>query len=144
MINECGAVGGMRIGRGNRRTRGKTRAVPLCPLEIPHDLNWDRTRAGRPATYRLNYCTTFYSYHHHYHHHCLPYNYCRLYWSNSVHVRFEVFTAVTVKNTVIWNVAPCRSCVNRRFGGTYRLHLLASHSIQILNDDYKFLKLQSA
>jgi hypothetical protein len=22
-----------------------------------------------------------------------------------------------------WDVVPCRSCVNRRFGGTYRLHL---------------------
>jgi hypothetical protein len=38
-------------------------------------------------------------------------------------VRFEIFTAVTVKNAVFWDVAPCRSCVNRRFGGTYRLHL---------------------
>jgi hypothetical protein len=38
-------------------------------------------------------------------------------------VRFEVFTAVTVKNTVFWDVAPCRSCVNRPFGGTYRLNL---------------------
>jgi hypothetical protein len=25
-------------------------------------------------------------------------------------VRFEVFTAVTMKNAVFWNVAPCRSC----------------------------------
>jgi hypothetical protein len=40
-----------------------------------------------------------------------------------LHVRFEVFTAVTMKNAVFWDVAPCRSCVNRRFGGTYRLHL---------------------
>jgi hypothetical protein len=31
-------------------------------------------------------------------------------------VRFEVFTAVTMKNAVFWDVAPCRSCVNRRFG----------------------------
>jgi hypothetical protein len=38
-------------------------------------------------------------------------------------VRFEVFTEVTMKNAVFWDVAPCRSCVNRRFGGTYRLHL---------------------
>jgi hypothetical protein len=28
-----------------------------------------------------------------------------------------------MKNAVFWNVAPCRSGVNRRFGGTYRLHL---------------------
>jgi hypothetical protein len=39
-------------------------------------------------------------------------------------VKFEVFTAVTMKNAVFWDVAPCRYCVNRRFGGTYRLHLL--------------------
>jgi hypothetical protein len=28
-----------------------------------------------------------------------------------------------MKNTVFWYVLPSRSCVNRRFGGTYRLHL---------------------
>jgi hypothetical protein len=34
-------------------------------------------------------------------------------------VRFEVFTAVTTKNGVFWDVTPCGSCKNRRFGGTY-------------------------
>jgi hypothetical protein len=38
-------------------------------------------------------------------------------------VRFEVLTAVIMKNTVFWDVASCRSSVNRCFGGTYRLHL---------------------
>jgi hypothetical protein len=33
-------------------------------------------------------------------------------------VRFEVFTAVTMKNGVVWDVTPCGSCKNRRFGGT--------------------------
>jgi hypothetical protein len=33
-------------------------------------------------------------------------------------VRFEVFTAVTMKNGVFWDVTPCGSCKNRRFGGT--------------------------
>jgi hypothetical protein len=28
-----------------------------------------------------------------------------------------------MKNSVFWDMAPCRSYVNRRFGGTYRLHL---------------------
>jgi hypothetical protein len=28
-----------------------------------------------------------------------------------------------VKNAVFWVVAPCGSCKNRRFGGTFRLHL---------------------
>jgi hypothetical protein len=40
-----------------------------------------------------------------------------------IYVRFEVFTAVTMKNAIFWDMAPCSSCVNRRFGGTYRLHL---------------------
>jgi hypothetical protein len=34
------------------------------------------------------------------------------------YVRFEVFTAVTMKNCVFWDVTPCGSCKNRRFGGT--------------------------
>jgi hypothetical protein len=42
---------------------------------------------------------------------------------HSIHyfVRFEVFTAVTMKNGVFWVVAPCGSCKNRRFGVTWRL-----------------------
>jgi hypothetical protein len=28
------------------------------------------------------------------------------------------WTAVTMKNGVFWNVTPCGSCKNRRFGGT--------------------------
>jgi hypothetical protein len=34
------------------------------------------------------------------------------------HVRFEVFTAVTMKNGVFWDVSARDSCKNRRFGGT--------------------------
>jgi hypothetical protein len=33
-------------------------------------------------------------------------------------VRFEVFTAVAMKNGVFWDVMPCGSCKNRRFEGT--------------------------
>jgi hypothetical protein len=33
-------------------------------------------------------------------------------------IRFEVFTAVAMKNGVFWDVTPCVSCKNRRFGGT--------------------------
>jgi hypothetical protein len=36
--DECGAVGGMRIGRGIRSTRGKPAPLPLCPPQIPHGL----------------------------------------------------------------------------------------------------------
>jgi hypothetical protein len=32
------------------------------------------------------------------------------------YARFEVFTAVTKKNGVFWDVTPCGSCKNRRFG----------------------------
>jgi hypothetical protein len=32
---------------------------------------------------------------------------------NNIHlVRFEVFTAVAMKNDFFWDVGPCRSCVN--------------------------------
>jgi hypothetical protein len=27
-----------------------------------------------------------------------------------------------MKNAVFWNMTPCGSCKNRRFGGMYRLH----------------------
>jgi hypothetical protein len=37
-------------------------------------------------------------------------------------VRYEVFTAVTMRNAVFWDVTPCGSFTDRRFGGTYRLH----------------------
>jgi hypothetical protein len=33
-------------------------------------------------------------------------------------VRFEVFTAVTMRNGVFWDVTPSGSCKNRRLGGT--------------------------
>jgi hypothetical protein len=38
------------------------------------------------------------------------------------YVRIEVFTAVTMKNAISWEVTPCGSCKNRRFGGTPRLY----------------------
>jgi hypothetical protein len=51
--DECGAVGGMRIGKGNRSTRRKPAAVPLCQPKIPHDLTWARTRAAAVGSRRL-------------------------------------------------------------------------------------------
>jgi hypothetical protein len=58
--DECGAVGGMRIGRGNRSTRRKPAPVPLCPPQIPHDLESDPGRfGGKPETNRLSYGTAF-------------------------------------------------------------------------------------
>jgi hypothetical protein len=38
-----------------------------------------------------------------------------------LHIRFEVFTAATMKNGVFRDVTPCDSCKNQRFGGTLRL-----------------------
>jgi hypothetical protein len=38
--------------------------------------------------------------------------------TNKINVRFEVYTAVAMKNVVFWDVTPCGSCKNRRFGGT--------------------------
>jgi hypothetical protein len=47
MIDEddCGVIGGMKIGRGNRSTRRKSAPAPLCPPQIPHD----QTRAWTPG-----------------------------------------------------------------------------------------------
>jgi hypothetical protein len=39
-------------------------------------------------------------------------------WAKIYLVRFEVCTAVTMKNGVFWDVTPFGSCKNRRFGGT--------------------------
>jgi hypothetical protein len=50
--DECEAGGGM-IGRGNISTRRKPAPIPICLLQIPHDLTWDKTRGssgGKPAT----------------------------------------------------------------------------------------------
>jgi hypothetical protein len=60
MIGEgdCGAIGGMKIGRGNRSTRRKPAPAPLSPPQIPLDQTRDRTRAaaeGKPAINRLSY-----------------------------------------------------------------------------------------
>jgi hypothetical protein len=40
---------------------------------------------------------------------------------NTATERFQVFTAVTMKDGVFWDVTPCGSCKNRRFRGTLRL-----------------------
>jgi hypothetical protein len=48
MIDEgdCGAIGGMKIGRGNRSAWRKPAPTPLCPPQIPHDQTRARTRAA--------------------------------------------------------------------------------------------------
>jgi hypothetical protein len=49
--DECGTVGGMRIGRGSTRT--KPAPVPLCPPQISHGLSWARTQAAAVGSRRL-------------------------------------------------------------------------------------------
>jgi hypothetical protein len=51
--DDYGALGGMRIGRGNRSTRRKPASVPLCPPQIPHDLTCDLTRDAAVRSQRL-------------------------------------------------------------------------------------------
>jgi hypothetical protein len=36
--------------------------------------------------------------------------------NNKLFIKLEVFTAVTMMNAVFWDVTPCGSCKNRRFG----------------------------
>jgi hypothetical protein len=45
-----------------------------------------------------------------------------VFWDIKTHARFEVFTAVNMKNGVFWDVTPRGSCKIRRFGGTLRIH----------------------
>jgi hypothetical protein len=49
-------------------------------------------------------------------------------------VRFEVFTAVTVKNVAILSVTACDSCINRRFEETYRLHYQGKNNGRVNNN----------
>jgi hypothetical protein len=56
MINDgdCGAIGGMKIGRENRSTRRKPTPVPLCSPQIPHDVIRARTQAAAVGNQRLS------------------------------------------------------------------------------------------
>jgi hypothetical protein len=51
--DECGAVGGMRIGRRNRSIRRNRAPMPLCS-QIPHHLTWTRTRVAAYMELRLS------------------------------------------------------------------------------------------
>jgi hypothetical protein len=46
---ECGAIGEMRIGRGNRSPRRKPIPVIFCPPQIAYNLPWARTRTAVAA-----------------------------------------------------------------------------------------------
>jgi hypothetical protein len=51
--DDCGAIGGMKIDRGNRSTRRKSAPAPLCPPQIPHVLTRARSRAAAVGSRRL-------------------------------------------------------------------------------------------
>jgi hypothetical protein len=51
--DDCGAVSGMKIDRGNRNTRRKPAPMPLCSPQIPHEQNRFRTRAAAMERQRL-------------------------------------------------------------------------------------------
>jgi hypothetical protein len=55
MINDsdCGAISGMKSGRGNRSTRRNPAPVSLCPPQIPHDLTRVRARVTAVGSHRL-------------------------------------------------------------------------------------------
>jgi hypothetical protein len=50
---DCGAIGGIKIGGGNRSTRSKPAPASLCPPQIPHDQTQARTRAVAVGSQRL-------------------------------------------------------------------------------------------
>jgi hypothetical protein len=50
---DCGAIGGMKTGRGNRSTRRKHAPRPLCPPQIPHDQTQAQNRATAVRNQRL-------------------------------------------------------------------------------------------
>jgi hypothetical protein len=52
VINECGIVGGMRIGRGNQSAWKNPVSVPFCPPQMPHDLH--RLQRWKPVTNHLS------------------------------------------------------------------------------------------
>jgi hypothetical protein len=56
MINECGAVHGMRKGRGNRSTQRKPPLLPLCPPQFSQDLLWHQTLAVAVGNSQLTVC----------------------------------------------------------------------------------------
>jgi hypothetical protein len=56
MVDEYGYVDGMTIGRGNRGTPRNLAALPLCPPQFQHDMNWDH--GGKRVTNCLSYGKT--------------------------------------------------------------------------------------
>jgi hypothetical protein len=64
-------------------------------------------------------------------------------WNMKIFIGFEDFKAGTMKNAVFWDVVPCRSCENQRFGGKYHLHGATSQKMAFFMKifDYAYLSL---
>jgi hypothetical protein len=54
--DDCGAIGVIRISRGDRSIRRKPATVSLCPPQIPHDLTRVRTRVAAVGSRILTAC----------------------------------------------------------------------------------------
>jgi hypothetical protein len=50
---DCGAIGGMKIGRGNRNSWKNLTPEQFCPPQTPHDQTRAPTRAAALGTKRL-------------------------------------------------------------------------------------------
>jgi hypothetical protein len=59
--DECGAVGGMRIGKGNRSTRRKLTTLSTANPTWPEMGSNPGRRGGKPAINRLSYGTANYT-----------------------------------------------------------------------------------
>jgi hypothetical protein len=55
-MNECGKIGTVRTGRGNRSTRRKPAPVSLLPLQTQYGLARDRTQDNALRSRRLSAC----------------------------------------------------------------------------------------
>jgi hypothetical protein len=52
MLDENGAVSGMRIDRVDHNKLRKPAQVPHCPQKIPYDVDWDGNRAAEVGNMR--------------------------------------------------------------------------------------------
>jgi hypothetical protein len=58
--DECEAVGGMRVYRENQSTQRNPAKMTLSPPQIPHELGWNSSCGGKPASNHLSYGTVCY------------------------------------------------------------------------------------
>jgi hypothetical protein len=108
---DCGEIGGMKIGRGNRSTRRKLAPAPLCPPQIPG------RRGGEPATKRLSYGAARNIMK-------LWFMYLSLFYCYSVARGSIVVEALCCKPEGRWIASRCGgffSNLSSHFGGTMRL-----------------------